>query len=189
MSGKVVVQEISEFTFGRNCVYMFPKPLTLNAMPMRGQPGFIVVNRQFDPFFIGVGKTVESGIYDWESKFHGYYQRFERLGYFTEKEEQLYELMSQVMDKKVYRENRCCTKIVSGEIVGCREEHGLFPCSYKLDNSGEMKPFPEYTTVDAQLMTLEKGDRFKGVFEYRLSDGSLKSVLHIERLSNEEKDT
>ena len=189
MSGKVVVQEVSEFTFGRNCVYMFPEPLTLNAMPLRNQPGFIVVNRHFDPFFIGVGKTVESSIYDWESKFHGYYQRFEQLGFFTEKEEQLYELMSKVMDKKVYRENRCCTKVVTGEIASCRDQTGLFPSSYRLANSTELKPFPEYTATDPKLMTLEQGDKFKGVFEYKVSDGSLQSVLYIERLSNEEEDT
>lgn len=189
MSSKVVVKQIDEFTFGRNCIYKFPESLTLNALPMRGQPGFIIVNRHFDPFFIGMGKTIDSGIYDWESKFHGYYQRFEQLGFFTEEEEKLYELMSSVLDKKAYKESRCCTKVVTGEIASCREQHGLFPSSYKLYNSDELKPFPEYTETDPKLMTLEKGDKFKGVFEYKVSDGSLKSVLYIEKLSNEEEDT
>ena len=79
--------------------------------------------------------------------------------------------MSKVMNKQVYRENRCCTKVVTGEIASCRDQTGLFPSSYRLTNSTELKPFPEYTATDPKLMTLEQGDKFKGVFEYKVSDG------------------
>lgn len=185
----VIVKKVSEFTFGHNCVYRFQEPLVLNAIALRDQPGFIVVNIYFDEFYIGVGKSVDSAIYDWETKFHGYYQRFERLGYLTPREEEIYNIMSSLLDVDYYKENQHYAKVVTGEIVSCREYDGLFPSSYKLTGSEELKPFPEYTRTDANLMTLEKGDKFKGVFEYKLSDGSLHSVLYIERLSNDKENT
>lgn len=183
-NNKVIVREVSEFTFGGNCVYSFKKPLVLNALSLRDQPGFVIVNRYFDLFFIGVGKSIDSAIYDWESKFHGYFQRFENYGFLTEKEEELYDLMNSLVNLDKYNNERLYTKVVEGKICSCREDD-YFPCSFSLNGSTDIHQFPEYTQTDPRLLVLEKGDRFNAVFEYKLSDNSLQRVLYIERLSDD----
>ena len=184
----VIVKEVKEFTFGGNCHYKFKKPLVLNALSLRDQPGFVIVNRYLDLFFIGVGKSVESAIYDWESKFHGYFQRFEEYGFLTDKEEELYNILLNLMDMEAYKADKLYTKAVEGKICSCREDN-YFPCSYSLKNSEEVRQFPEYTQTDPKLLVLEKGDSFYGIFEYKLTDNSLQRVLYIERLSNETDNT
>lgn len=180
MDEETIYKEIDEFTMG-NCIYNFPEKLGLNALKLPNAPGYISVSRGYDTFFIGVGNQADSAMYDWKTKFHGFFQRFEIYGPANEKEEELYEIISNHIDLELYRANRYYTRVEEGTIVGSRF-YELFPSSYQLKGSDEIKPVPDYADVDPSFVVLEKGDKFKAVFEYRVSDNKLQKVLYGERV-------
>ena len=139
--------------------------------------GFITVCRNYDPHFIGVGKTREEAAYDWKAKFHYFFQKFLIFGPGTMKEERLFRLMKKNVKMDVYERNSTTVKIVLGTIEDCRHNKEC-PRSFRLEGSDEICEVPPYEYVDTSFMFLMKGDRFRGVFEYQDRDNKLIRIRH-----------
>lgn len=152
------------FCMSGNCIYQFEPVQYVNTIPMSRSKGYLATNHVFDLFFVGMGKSRSSAMYDWKAKFHGYFQKFETEGPSNEKDEVFYQQMKDVIDLELYRVNRTILKMVTGTITNCRLGI-MFPCSYKLDGSPNIYQVPEYYNVDTSFMLLEKDAKFRALFE------------------------
>lgn len=178
MSGRIVqFKEVPYFAMSEDCVYSFIKPLRLHTLPSRRDDGFLAVCRYYSRYFAGDGKTREEAYYDWKAKFHYFFQLFLKYGPSTMKDEELFRLMQDNLKKDVYERNSTTNRIVLGTIVDCRLDNEC-PRSFWLESADELCEVPPYEHVDVSFMLLLKGDRFRGVFEYRNIDNKLLRILH-----------
>ena len=116
----VQYKEVTYFAMSEDCIYSFINPLGLNIMELDEEKGFMTVCRNYDPHFIGFGKTREEATYDWKAKFHYFFQKFLLHGPSTMKEERLFRLMRKNVRKDVYDRNTTTNRIVLGTIEDCR---------------------------------------------------------------------
>lgn len=180
-SDKPHLNTVDFFCMSGNCLYQFDPAQYVSTIPMSSSKGYLATNRDFDLYFVGMGKSRSSAMYDWKAKFHGHFQRFEKSGASTEKEKELYKRMKEAIDLELYKVNRTILKMVKGTVTNCRLGI-LFPCSYKLDGSSNIYQVPEYYNVDTSFLLLEKGTPFRAVFEYQPEDYTVRKILFGEKL-------
>lgn len=167
---------VNYFAMSEDCVYSFEDVQILNVLPVRGRHQFIVVNRYFDKLFIGVGDTPTEAVYDWKMKFHFFFQRFSRLGPCNPFEENMFNTMQKIINVDAYDRNSTTNKTVLGTIEDCRFKNKC-PSAFRLEGSDEICKVPPYEYVDPSFILLRRGDRFRGVFEYRDCDNKLLRIL------------
>lgn len=181
-TNKSVQQDnLTYFSMSEDCMYSFTQTQVLNTFPLKDKPGFQAVTRNFDDYFVGVGKSRGSALYDWKAKFHCYYQLLSLQGTTTDWEKNLFNAMQDVIDVDVYNANTTRSVLVNGTINSCREGD-ICPCSFKLKGSQDIYQVPAYEYVDPTFFLLHKGDKFRAVFEYRNRDNKLTRILYAERL-------
>ncbi|MBR6435615.1 MAG: hypothetical protein IKS45_03840 [Thermoguttaceae bacterium] len=163
---------VNFFAMSEDYMYSFEETLILNVMIVKQHKEIFVVNRDFDLLFIGVGNTRNEAIADWKMKFHYFFQRFSRLGTRNPFEDKMFRIMQNIIDTDAYDRNATTNRIVLGTIEDCRFEYEC-PCSFRLEGSDELCEVPSGDFVDPSFILLKKGDRFRGVFEYRDSDNKL----------------
>lgn len=177
---EVHYNKLDYFSMSGSCMYSFYKTKCLNTFPLKDKPGFIATCQGFDEYFVGVGKSRSSAIYDWKAKFHCNYQRLSEQKSKTENEESLYKKLEETFDVDVYNANKTTVRVVHGIIASCRDDTKC-PCSYRFKGSADTYQVPAYEYVDSSLFLLNKGDRFRGVFEYRNRDYKLLRILYAEK--------
>ena len=160
------------FALSEDCMYSFKKELVLNVMYVKNQSKIFVVNLYFDLLFIGVGDDRDEAIADWKMKFHYFFQRFSRWGTRNPFEEKKFRTMQRLIDTDAYDRNATTNRIVLGTIEGC-QFHNNCPSAFKIEGSDELCSVPPYMHVDPSFILLKRGDRFRGIFEYRNSDNKL----------------
>ena len=163
---------VNFFAQSEDCMYSFKEELVLYVLHAKKENKRIVVNREFDLLFIGVGNDRDEAIADWKMKFHYFFQRFSRWGTRNPFEEKKFRTMQRLIDTDAYDRNATTNKIVLGTIEDCRF-HNNCPCTFKIEGSDELCSVPSYMHVDPSFILMKKGDRFRGVFEYRNSDNKL----------------
>lgn len=171
--------KLSYFSMSEDCIYSFIVPQVLHTFPLRDKPGYLAVTKNFDDYFVGIGKNRGSALYDWKVKFHCYFQRFSLLGTREDWEKELFDKMQDLIDMTVYDANTTSATLVYGTINSCREGE-LCPCSYRLDGSADIYQVPAYEYVDSTFFLLNKGEHFRAVFEYRNRDNKLSKILYAE---------
>jgi hypothetical protein len=197
------------FAMGEDCEYSFVKPPFINIMPLRNGNGFLVVSRGFDEYFTGSGKTESEAFYNWKVHFHYYFQLFSRHGVHSDADVKLYNIMQDILDMKVYDRHSTTNRLVLGTIEECRTiEHSIclyssdpswspgrnnhkpektLPTLFRLEGSDELCEVPSLLHVDPSFLLLKKGDRFRGVFEYRDHDNALIRIHFAKRISKKNK--
>ena len=179
----VHINTLNYFSMGGNCIYAFINTVYLNTFPLNDTAGFLAVSRYYDEYFTGVGSSRSNALYDWKAKFHCYFQRFEALGTKDDKDNALYEFMKNSVDIKVYNANKTVVKTVEGTISNCRLCN-YCPCSFKLKGSPDIYQVPAYTEVDPSFILLERGDSFRGIFEYSPADLKLIKIRYAEKIDH-----
>lgn len=172
---------LTYFSMSEDCMYSFIQPQVLNTFPLKDKPGYIAATKNFDDYFVGLGKNRGSALYDWKAKFHCYFQRFSLLGTRAEWEKEMFDLMQDIIDMQVYNANTTAAVLVHGTINSCRE-NDICPCSFRLDGSADIYQVPAYEYVDPTFFLLHKGEKFRAVFEYRNRDNKLSKILYAEPL-------
>lgn len=165
------------FALSEDCMYSFKEALVLYVLHSRKQNKRIVVNREFDPLFFGIGDDRDEAIVDWKMKFHYFFQRFSRWGTRNPFEDKMFKAMQNIIDTDVYDRNATTNRIVLGTIEDCQFNNNC-PCTFKIEGSDELCTVPSYLHVDPSFILLKKGDRFRGIFEYRNIDNKLLRILH-----------
>lgn len=178
---EVHINTLNYFSMGGNCIYAFINTVYLNTFPLNDTTGFLAVSRYYDEYFTGMGSSRSNALYDWKSKFHCYFQRFDMLGTTNDKDIALYKLMKDSVDLQVYNANKTIVKTVEGVISNCRLDK-YCPCSFKLKGSQDIYQVPPYADVDPTFILLERGDKFRAVFEYKPSDYKLVKIRYAERI-------
>lgn len=180
--------KLTYFSMSEDCIYSFTQAQVVHTFPLRDKPGYLAVTKDFDDYFVGVGKNRGSALYDWKVKFHCYYQRFSILGAKADWEKELFDKMQEVIDTTVHDVNKTTATLVYGTINSCRA-NDLCPCSFKLDGSPDIYQIPAYEYVDQTLFLLHKGEKFRAVFEYRNRDNKLLRILYAESMEKKKKDS
>ena len=178
---EVHINTLNYFSMGGNCIYAFINTVYLNTFPLNDTTGFLAVSRYYDEYFTGMGSSRSNALYDWKSKFHCYFQRFETLGANDDKSIALYNFMKDSIDLQVYNANKTHVKTVEGIISNCRMDR-YCPCSFKLKGSPDIYQVPPYMDVDSSFLLLDRGDKFYAVFEYSPVDFKLLKIRYAERI-------
>ncbi len=168
---------VNFFALSEDCMYSFKEELFLFVLHSKKQSKLFVVNREFDLLFIGVGDDRDKAIADWKMKFHYFFQRFSRWGTRNPFEGKMFRTMQSLIDSDAYDRNATTSKVVLGTIEDCQFNNNC-PCTFKIEGSDELCSVPSYMHVDPSFILLKRGDRFRGIFEYRNSDNKLLRILH-----------
>ena len=74
---------VNFFALSEDCMYSFKEELLLYVLHSRKENKRIVVNREFDLLFIGVGDDRDQALADWKMKFHYFSSGFQDGGLAT----------------------------------------------------------------------------------------------------------
>lgn len=172
---------VNFFALSEDCMYSFKEALVLYVLHSPKQSRLFVVNREFDPLFTGDGDNRDEAIANWKMKFHYFFQRFSRWGTRNPFEDKMFRIMQSLIDTDAYDRNATTNRIVLGTIEDCQFNNNC-PCTFKIEGSDELCSVPPYMHVDPSFILLKRGDRFRGVFEYRNSDNKLLRIHYAESI-------
>ena len=181
----VKITPVRYFAMGEDSFYSFTEDLILNVFPTEKPKRYLAVSRGFDEFFVGAGLCEDEAIYNWKTWFHYNFQKFYRLGASNPKEEKLYRIMQRIVDMDAIYKNSTTNKTVFGTMFTSLAS-GECPLLFKLDGSEEICKAPHFEYVDSSFLFLKKGERFRGIFEYRDRDNKLLRILDAVPILNKE---